>query len=390
MDTENKVLQIPIEEIVPNRMQPRLAFDDASLQDLAASIKEHGIIQPLILRRVNDKYEIVAGERRYRAARMAGLLSVPALIYQVDDRTSAELAVVENVQRKKLTAIEEAKSYKALLDKGYMTEEDLARKMGISPLALSNKLRLLELDPSVQEAILKEQISERHARSLLKIKNLDQQKQMLNRIITERLTVRKLEEEIKKMNIETEVPLVNTNPNLENIVSNSADVVASNEPKTAQEMGMDVEPLKAPEVMPDAIPQPEMNPMPQVEAQPAQPANMFSNPEQMPNKFFNFLEDEAANMSVEEPKEEFANQFINEFNPIKEEEQIPTSAPSNEEEIEFLDFGEPLTPQPEVKNDTLVDEVIAKIRNLNLNSDRVSIEEINLDGEYKINITIKK
>ena len=156
---EEQILQVPIEDILPNRFQPRLAFDDASLQDLAASIKQHGIIQPLILRRKNDKYEIIAGERRYKAARMAGLVSVPAIISNLSDAASAEVAIVENVQRKDLTAIEEAKSYQAILDKGYMTQEELAKRMGLSQSAISNKLRLLTLDESVQNAVLKNQIS---------------------------------------------------------------------------------------------------------------------------------------------------------------------------------------------------------------------------------------
>ena len=203
--TEEKILQVPIEDIIPNRFQPRLAFDDASLKDLADSIKQHGIIQPLVLRRKNDKYEIIAGERRYKAARMAGLVSVPAIISNLSDQASAEVAIVENVQRKDLTAIEEARSYQALLDKGYMTQEELAKKMGLSQSAISNKLRLLTLDESVQQAVIKEQISERHARSLLKVKDHEMQKVLLNKIITERLTVKQLEDEIKKVVIDTPV-----------------------------------------------------------------------------------------------------------------------------------------------------------------------------------------
>ena len=196
--SEEKILQIPIEDIIPNRFQPRLSFDDASLNDLASSIKQHGIIQPLVLRRINDKYEIIAGERRYKAAKMAGLSTVPAIISNLSDSASAEVAIVENIQRKDLSAIEEAKSYQMLLDKGYMTQEELAKKMGLSQSAISNKLRLLSLDESVQNAVIKEQISERHARSLLKVKNKDMQKVLLNKIITERLTVKQLEDEIKK------------------------------------------------------------------------------------------------------------------------------------------------------------------------------------------------
>ncbi len=199
MDNKS-VLQIPIEDIVPNRFQPRVSFDDASLKELAASIKEHGIIQPLVVRRLNDKYEIIAGERRYRAGKMVGLLSIPAIVSELTDGQSAEVAIVENIQRKDLTAIEEAKSYKALLDQGYMNQEDLARKMGLSQSAVSNKLRLLNLSDEVQDAILNEKISERHARSLLKIKEHEKQNLLLNKIINERLTVKQLEEEIKKIN----------------------------------------------------------------------------------------------------------------------------------------------------------------------------------------------
>ncbi len=165
MNTESQVLNVPIEDIIPNRFQPRLNFDESSLQELSSSIKEHGIIQPLVLRRVGDKYEIIAGERRYKASKMAGLTSVPAIISTLDDKASAEVAVVENIQRKDLTSIEEARSYKMLLDKGYLTQEELAKKMGLSQSAISNKLRLLSLSQNVQDALMQGKISERHARS---------------------------------------------------------------------------------------------------------------------------------------------------------------------------------------------------------------------------------
>ncbi len=254
----NNVMQIPIEDILPNRFQPRLAFDDASLSELAQSIKEHGIIQPIIIRRINDKYEIIAGERRYRAAKIAGLISVPAIITEMSDTKSAEVAIVENVQRKSLTAIEEAKSYKALLDKGLMNQEELARKMGISQSAISNKLRLLSLDESVQDAILAEKISERHARTLLKVKKIEDQKTLLDKILNERLSVKRLEEEIIKMQGVEEKPKI--------------------------------EPIKI---------------IPKEEVIKREEQNMFNNPnntEKVPNKFFNFLEDESANMSVTAPE----------------------------------------------------------------------------------------
>ena len=195
----NAIIEVSVEDIIPNRFQPRLAFDEKALKDLAESIKIHGIIQPLVLRRLNDKFEIIAGERRYKAACMAGLTKVPAIIKEIDDNKSAEIAVVENLQRKNLTAIEEAQSYKKILDKGYITQEELAARMGVSQPTIANKLRLLNLSQEVQDALLGNKISERHARSLLAITDQNIQVQMLRRIISERLTVRQTDEEISKL-----------------------------------------------------------------------------------------------------------------------------------------------------------------------------------------------
>src|SRR5574344_916862 len=127
MDIEKVIQLINVDDIIPNRFQPRLAFKEEELKELSDSIKQHGIIQPLVLRQIGDKYEIIAGERRYKASCLAGLTQVPAVIMNVDDGKSAEIAVVENIQRKDLTAIEEAQSYKKLLDNG-MTQEELAQK----------------------------------------------------------------------------------------------------------------------------------------------------------------------------------------------------------------------------------------------------------------------
>lgn len=195
----NAIIEVSVEDIIPNRFQPRLAFDEKALKDLAESIKIHGIIQPLVLRRLNNKFEIIAGERRYKAACMAGLTKVPAIIKEIDDNKSAEIAVVENLQRKNLTAIEEAQSYKKILDKGYITQEELAARMGVSQPTIANKLRLLNLSQEVQDALLGNKISERHARSLLAITDQNIQVQMLRRIISERLTVRQTDEEISKL-----------------------------------------------------------------------------------------------------------------------------------------------------------------------------------------------
>lgn len=271
MNTEEKIIQVPIEDIIPNRFQPRLAFDEEGLKELSESIKQHGIIQPLVLRRLGDKYEIIAGERRYKASIMAGLRTVPAVISNIDDNQSAEIALVENIQRRNLTPIEEAKSYKNLLDRGYMTQEQLAEKMGVSQSSIANKLRLLNLAPEVQDALLQEKISERHARSLLSLPK-EEQAEWLKKIINKRLTVRQLDLEIKKQKGETvdDVPLVNPKPDLEKMINNATDI--NKEPENKK---------KGPDTMEPTIPQTE-------------------EPQQtIPNKFFNFLEDEAANMNMD-------------------------------------------------------------------------------------------
>ncbi len=235
MNHENEIVNVRIDEIIPNRFQPRLAFDEKELNELADSIKMHGIIQPLVLRRIGDKYEIIAGERRYKASVLAGLTQVPAVIMNIDDQKSAEVAVVENLQRKDLTAIEEAQSYKKILDMGYLTQEELATRMGVAQSTIANKLRLLNLTIPVKEALLHNKISERHARSLLNITDNNLQISMLNRIIAERLTVRQTDEEINKLLGKTPktdntpkvtLPIVETKEDkpVEDIIPNQIDI----------------------------------------------------------------------------------------------------------------------------------------------------------------------
>ena len=389
---ESQILQVPIEDIIPNRFQPRLSFDDASLADLASSIKQHGIIQPLVLRRKNDKYEIIAGERRFKAAKMAGLVSVPAVISNLDDNESAEVAIVENIQRKDLTAIEEARSYQALLDKGYMTQDELARKMGLSQSAISNKLRLLTLDEAVQEAILAEKISERHARTLLKVPSHEKQRELLNKVINERLTVKQLEDEIK--NIDTTSGSIVEQPknneidkteSLETITQKEAPVENINTPSSQnidtlpniEDIFTDVSELKditKEDTLDDVKPSPSIT-----------PDAFFSNPEKMPNKFFIFLEDTAANMDIEEITPTFEI-------PKVESKPQPENLINQTDNIEMLDdFFIPTTDNKvESSNNDYLNEVIKTIRNLHLDSDKVVVEEMNLPTEYHINIKIKK
>lgn len=187
---EKEIIEVSLDDIIPNRFQPRLSFDEDELNELAKSIRQHGIIQPLVLRKVGNKYEIIAGERRYKASFIAGLTKVPAIVIDLNDNESAEVAIVENIQRKNLSALEEARSYKKLLDRGYLTQEELAVKMGKTQGSISNKLRLLNLSNEVQDALLNNEISERHARSLLKVENKEDQVDLLRTIIRERLNVR--------------------------------------------------------------------------------------------------------------------------------------------------------------------------------------------------------
>ena len=214
MRMNKEVVMVRLADIIPNRFQPRLTFDEEALNELANSIKEHGIIQPLILRDLGSKYEIIAGERRYKASTIAGLTEVPAIVGSMDDQTSAELALIENIQRKDLSAIEEAKSYKKILDMGNFTQDVLAKRMGKSQSTIANKMRLLSLTNEVQVALMNNLISERHARCLLQIKDEDMQKEVLNKIITERMNVRDTDEYIKGLlNLpKVEPPVVNNTP----------------------------------------------------------------------------------------------------------------------------------------------------------------------------------
>lgn len=219
MDSE--VVQLYLDDIIPNRFQPREVFDDQALKELAVSIREHGVIQPIIVRKIGDKYEIIAGERRYKASSMAGLTKIPAIIRNLDDKESSKVALIENLQRRDLSPIEEARTYQKILDLDNMTQEELAKTMGKSQSAVSNKLRLLTLPMEVQEALLNNEISERHARGLLNLNNKEEQVSLLKNIISNKMTVRELEIEIKKLNGDdvTVMETVN-NQNISNYTNN--------------------------------------------------------------------------------------------------------------------------------------------------------------------------
>ena len=235
--TSDQVVQLYLDDIIPNRFQPREVFDEKALKELAVSIKEHGVIQPIIVRNVKGKYEIIAGERRYKASALAGLTKIPAIIRELDDKESSKVALLENLQRKNLTPIEEARTYQKILEIDQMTQEELAKTMGKSQSAVANKLRLLSLPDEVQDSLLKEQISERHARALLNIPDSSKQTEMLKKIINNKLSVRAVEEEIKTLypkEDELNEGIVNMNESnntmTTNISSPSARNFINNEP----------------------------------------------------------------------------------------------------------------------------------------------------------------
>ena len=190
-DTPNEV---PIGEILPGAMQPRNGFDDASLNELAASIRENGIMQPLVVRPREGGYELIAGERRWRASQMAGLANVPIVIRDVDDRTSLELALVENLQRENLDPVEEAKGYAQLVDQFELTQEEVAAKVGKNRATVANALRLIKLPAEVQTYVRDGLLSSGHAKVILGLKQAKDQIAAAKRVIKKELSVRQTEE----------------------------------------------------------------------------------------------------------------------------------------------------------------------------------------------------
>ena len=193
-DTEESIFQeIDIVHIVPNPYQPRNRFDEETLTALAASIVEVGVVQPVIVRKAIEGYEIIAGERRWRAAQRAGLRSIPVLVREADDKGALEAAVVENVHRQDLNALEEAAAYRQLIDDFGLTQEDVAARVGRSRSAVANTVRLLNLDPSVQRLVVEGHLSAGHGRALLTLEDEAARQALAEEIVRENLTVREAE-----------------------------------------------------------------------------------------------------------------------------------------------------------------------------------------------------
>ena len=200
--SKNDIAEIKISDIWSNPYQPRKTFDETTLQELADSIKEHGIIEPVIVKKAIKGYELVAGERRTKAAKLAGLETIPAIIKDFNDQEMMEIALIENIQREDLNPIDEANAYQKIIELGHLTQEEFAKKFGKSRSHVTNMLGLLKLPFSVKELVEKKELSMGHARALSKIEDADKIKQLAEKVITNNMSVRELEAEIQ----ETKIP----------------------------------------------------------------------------------------------------------------------------------------------------------------------------------------
>lgn len=201
-EERSKLMEISTSDIVANEGQPRKNFNEEDLKDLAASIEKYGIIQPLLLKKKEDKYEIIAGERRFRAAKLACLEKVPAIVKDITDHESSRIAIIENIQRKDLNPVEEAMSYRHLLDSQDLTQKELAEEIGKSRQYIGNTIRLLNLDLRVLKLLEEEKISVSHGKKLLSIKDGDKQYKEAMRIIKDSLPVNNNKKSVKKPRVQ--------------------------------------------------------------------------------------------------------------------------------------------------------------------------------------------
>ena len=197
MDIKKEIVNINVHNIFPNAYQPRKFFNEEALEELSQSIQSYGIIQPITVRKIGDKFELVAGERRWRAARMANLESVPCNIIEITDTQSAEIALLENLQREDLNFIEEAEAYYNLINEHNFTQDELAKRMGKKQSTIANKMRLLKLSSKVRLICLENSLTERHARAMLSL-NEEKQQEVLREVLKKKLTVADTERLIKK------------------------------------------------------------------------------------------------------------------------------------------------------------------------------------------------
>lgn len=200
----NKVVEIPTEDINPNPNQPRYYFDGDNLEELSESIKEHGVIQPILVTKIDaHKYELIAGERRLQATKLVKIKKIPAIIRSATNQEKLELALIENIQRYDLNSIEEAKAYKKLQTEFSLTQKEVAKKAGKSRSAIANIVRLLDLPVEIQRGIIKEKITEGHARAILGLENPEKQRALYELILKNNLTVRDTENKVREVTIHT-------------------------------------------------------------------------------------------------------------------------------------------------------------------------------------------
>lgn len=197
--SESAEMMVKISKVEPNLNQPRKQFDEDSLSELAESIKQYGILQPLLVSNKKDYYEIIAGERRWRAAKMAGLKEVPVLVREFSEQEIVEISLIENIQREDLNPIEEAKAYRRLIDEFHLKQDEIAERVSKSRVAVTNSMRLLKLDERVQQMLIDEMISPGHARALLGISDGETQAAAAMKIFDEKLSVRETEKLVKKL-----------------------------------------------------------------------------------------------------------------------------------------------------------------------------------------------
>ena len=372
MTDNGNIVNIKLELLIPNRYQPRKLFNDTSINELAESIKEYGVLNPILVRQVNDKYEIIAGERRVRASQIASLTTIPAIIKQVDDKELAQIALIENIQRENITPIEEAKSYEQILKNANITEEELSKMIGKSQPFISNKLRLLSLPIEIQEAVINKRISEKHARTLLTVRNQEKQKELLNRIIAEKISVRELESIIKKelekesdnMNNGNFFPNFNTTPNNTNLNAMNMQATPGQPPAveiTPMTYSPQPEETSAPQVMSTNVEQiteqnqPNMQPteLSINNIQPIMPEENMQQPEPISQNINPEVPITGQNDQNMQPQPQFGNineipLFANQNNPIPEEN------PEQNQEVELNNLNldsavnQPNLPEDEV------------------------------------------
>ena len=419
---ENEILQIKLDDIIPNRFQPREIFDEEALEKLADSIRQHGVIEPIIVRPVSNKFEIVAGERRYKASVLAGLTKIPAIVKQLDDKESSIIAYIENEHRSDVSAIEEAKSIERILKMNNMTQEELAKEIGINQSTIANKIRLLNLPIEVQDALMHNEISERHARSLLSIKDEKTQIDLLNKIKERKMTVKELEKEIKSMN--------NGNNYNEYMNSNINNEFMQKPQNEMPNMNQEINSPQNNDFMDYLNNYDNINPLPQT---PSMPSNSSPSNDDFMNYLNNYSNNAMSEMPennpvIQEPtnqtsgNDDFMN-YLNTFsnNEMPQETQFSTpnidtlnsnvSNLNDSNNIMYNNVTPPITNNFETnqyiegnpnyvdvsklnKIDS-IDDVIEKIKNvlddIKQNSNiKIDTDEINYDDLYQITIKVDK